>query len=84
MIEMFEKPIEKRAAEMQSGDVMLVEYGDYDNWCKFVFESCNASNERTTETHFHKIGSTESKTMYEFTNIEKVTYTVIGKEIEGD
>jgi len=78
---LFEKPIIKKASDMEFGDIIRVEYGIDGNFCNFVFESCNDYNSgRCTETHFHKIGDNKSDTMYEFNNISKVTYDVIGKE----
>lgn len=77
----FEKPIIKKASEMERGDIIRVEYGIAGNYCTFVFEICNDYNSgRCTETHFHRINDNKSDTMYEFENISKVTYEVIGKE----
>ena len=77
----YEKPIIKTAAEMKPGDIFRTEYGDYGNWCEFVFESCNAHLFDTTETHFHRKGHTQSsETCYSMTNIRKVVYEVVGRE----
>lgn len=76
----YDKPIIKTAAEMKPGDIFRTEYGDYGNWCEFVFESCNAHLFDATETHFHRIGRTQSETCYGSTKIEKHTYVVVGRE----
>lgn len=76
----YNKPIIKTAAEMKPGDIFRTEYGDYGNWCEFVFESCNAHLFDATETHFHRKGHTQSETCYSMTNIRKVVYEVVGRE----
>jgi len=50
----YDKPIIKTAAEMKPGDIFRTEYGDYGNWCEFVFESCNAHLFDATETFTEK------------------------------
>ena len=76
----YDKPIIKTAAEMKPGDIFRTEYGDYGNWCEFVFESCNAHLFYATETLFDIIGHTQSETFYSMTNIHKVVYEVVGRE----
>lgn len=77
----YDKPIVKNASEIQPGDIFRTEYGDYGNWCEFVFESCNAHLFDATETHFHRKGhTTQSETCYSMTDINRVTYTVVGRE----
>ena len=76
----YDKPIIKTAAEMKPGDIFRTEYGDYGNWCEFVFESCNKYPCGFTQTHFHRIGRTQSETCYGSTKIEKHTYVVVGRE----
>ena len=73
----YEKSIIKTAAEMKPGDIFRTEYGNYGNWCEFVFESCNAYLFDMTETHYH---NTQSETCYSMTNIRKVVYEVVGRE----
>ena len=80
MATMFEKPIMKKASEMQYGDIFETEYGDYGNFIKAVFESCEPCESDTTLTRFHYIDCEESIEGYSFTPIEKKTYKVIGKE----
>ncbi len=76
----YEKAVMKTANEMKAGDVFRCEYGDYDNWCNFVFESCKTHDKRTTEITFHWIGRTESEKCYEFTPIERMKFEVVGEE----
>lgn len=81
-IKKFEKAITKTAKEMKAGDVFRTEYGDHGNWCNFVFESCKAHSKTTTEITFHRIGRKESDRCYEITPIDKVTFEVIGVEVD--
>lgn len=70
----------KPAADMMPGDIFRTQYGEYGNWCEFVFESCNKYPLGMTETHFHRIGQTQSETCYACTKIDKKIYVVVGKE----
>lgn len=76
----YEKPIIKTAAEMMPGDIFRTEYGDYGNWCELVFVCCGMSVPGCTMTVFHHIGRKNIKRCYEYTDINRVTYTVIGRE----
>lgn len=76
----YEKPIVKTAAEMKPGDIFRVEYGDYENWCEFVFESCDVYTKECTVTFFHRIGKDKTEKGYEFKYINKMTYEVVGRE----
>ena len=80
MIKYFETPITKRAEDMTPGDIFRTEYGDYGNFCNFVFESHKMRDQSTLETTYHQIGKTESERCYEFTKLERATYNVIGTE----
>lgn len=75
----YEKPIIKKPEEMERGDIFRAEYGDYGNWCNFVFESCKIEGKRL-ETQFHWIGKTESEKCYEWDYRGEHAYEVIGKE----
>lgn len=75
----FETPILKTAAEMEAGDIYRCEYGDYDHWVNAVFESC-VGNRNWTDTRFHYVGDSTSRTMCCLCTIDKATYRVIGKE----
>ena len=80
MIEYFEKPIIQKAEDMEPGDVFRTEYGDYGNFCNFVFESHRMTDKSTLETTYHQIGKTESEKCYEFTKFDRAEYNVIGIE----
>lgn len=76
----YEKPIVKTAAEMVPGDIFRAEYGDYGDWVELVFVRCGMSVPGCTETAFHHIGKKNTKRCYEYTDINRVTYTVVGRE----
>lgn len=66
----YDTPIVKSADEMKPGDIFRCEYGEYGNWCEFVFESCNKYPCGFTQTHFHRIGRTQSETCYRRLSVE--------------
>lgn len=76
----FEKPIIKKASEMERGDIFRTEYGDYGNWCEFVFESYKMHDKNCIETTYHRIGEKQSKKCYGFIYNHDAEYKVIGKE----
>ena len=76
----YEKPIIKTAAQMKPGDIFRVEYGDYGDWCELVFVSCSMSVPGCTITVFRHIGRENIKQIYEYTDISRVVYTVVGRE----
>lgn len=76
----YDKPIIKSAAEMKPGDIFRTEYGDYDNWCEFVFERCNVHAKGCTVTFFHCVGKHKTGECYEYKDISRMTYTVVGRE----
>lgn len=76
----YDTPIFKLAADMMPGDIFRTQYGDYGNWCEFVFVCCGMSKPGCTVTVFHRIGRKNTKRCYEYTDINRVTYTVIGRE----
>lgn len=77
-VEWFEKPIVKKAAEMQAGDIYECEFGDYDNWVRVVFEKCEPDG-RNTKIFFHTLSRSDSRVMYDLDPIEKVCFSVVGK-----
>lgn len=80
----YENKIVKKAEEMQSGDIYRCEFGDYGHWVDVVFESCcpytKIVGAISTEIHYHDIGSTDSREMYDLKSIDKVIFNVVGKE----
>lgn len=76
----YEKPIIKNVSEMKFGDVFITEYGIEGNQHKFVFERCESGGKGMTVTYFHHIGVKNTEKCYEYTDIDRVTYTVVGRE----
>lgn len=76
----YDKPIIKKVSEMKFGDVFVTEYGIECNRCKFVFERCESVSKGMTVTYFHHIGVKNTEKCYEYADINRVTYTVIGRE----
>lgn len=70
----------KTAKEMVKGDVYECEFGDFGNFVKVVFESCEPDGDRWTKIHFHHIGMTDSDVMYDMNSIDRVTFNVVGRE----
>lgn len=75
----YDTPIAKTADEMQPGDIFRTEYGDVGNWCELVFVCCGACAPDCTVTTFRHIGRNNTKRCYEYTDINHVTYTVVGR-----
>lgn len=78
----YEKPIIKKVSEMKFGDVFITEYGIEGNWCELVFKRCESCGKGMTVTFFHRLGVKNTEKCYEYTDINRVTYTVIGRESE--
>ena len=70
----------KTAQTIQPGDIFRCEYGDYDNYCNFVFVACTPFPQNCTQITVRKTNSTEIFNIYDLLPIEKVTFDVIGKE----
>lgn len=70
----------KTILDIQSGDIIRVEYGAYENYCNFVFVECNPYPKNCTRITVHSIGSTENFDIYDLSPIDKITFDVIGKE----
>lgn len=73
--------MQKNAKEIQPGDVFLTEYGDYDNWCKFVFISCEPDEnfKNCTKISVRNINNNTIFSIYDLETIDKVKFDVIGK-----
>ena len=71
--------ITKTAETIQKGDIFCSEYGDYDNWCNFVFVSCEPDGENWTKINVHNVGDDKVYSIYDGRNINKVTFEVVGK-----
>lgn len=72
--------IRKSAKTIQPGDIFRVEYGDYGNYCNFVFVSCQTSKVYGTEITVHYVNSNDTFNIYDLDPVDKITFDVIGKE----
>ena len=70
----------KTAKTIQPGEIFRCEYGDYNNWCEFVFVSCEPKGKKWTKIKVRKVGKDDVFSIYDSTPIDKVTFDVIGKE----
>jgi hypothetical protein len=70
----------KTAQTIQPGDIIRVEYGDYENYCNFVFVECNPYVKNTTRITVHHIGSADNFDIFDLDPIDKVEFDVIGRE----
>lgn len=70
----------KTAETIQKGDIFRSEYGDYGNWNKFVFVSCEQMKDRSTKINVHRIGDNEVFSVYRLEPIDKVKFNVVGRE----
>ena len=79
-INLYEKTIIKKAAEMQQGDVIEYEFGDFGNKRKSIFDSCktDAFTGVCTEIIVIDINTGEKSCIYDTDNIDTVTFEVIG------
>lgn len=73
----------KTAKKIQPGDIFLTEYGDYDNWCKFVFVSCEPED-KFTKINVRSVNYGNTFDIYDFNPIDKVRFEVIGNECGAD
>lgn len=71
--------VKKTAQTIQPGDIFRCEYGDYNNYCNFVFVSCEPDGKSTCIT-VRYIGSADTFNIYDLSPIDKITFDVIGKE----
>lgn len=70
----------KTAKTIQPGDIFRCEYGDYGNYCNFVFVGCQPDGNNTCIT-VHYINNNNIFNIYDILPIDKVTFDVIGKEV---
>lgn len=73
----------KTAKTIKAGDVYRTEFGDYGNYARFVFVSCEAVRENCTRINVKDIGSDEVYDVYEFTPIDRIEFDVV-EESEGE
>lgn len=80
-IKMFESPVEKTSATILEGDIFTTEFGDFGNWVNLVFEKFGENNlPDWTAIKYHVVGGTLGAYCYENKNINKIKFTVIGRE----
>lgn len=70
----------KTILDIQPGDIIRVEYGDYENYCNFVFVECNPYVKNTTRITVHHIGSADNFDIFDLSPIDKIKFDVIGRE----
>ena len=72
--------IKKTAKTIQPGDIFRSEYGDYGNFCNFVFVSCQDYGRGITEITVRNPVTNCEANIYEINPIDKVTFDVIGRK----
>lgn len=78
---MFNSPVEKTSATISEGDIFTTEFGDFGNWVNLVFEEFGDSDlPDWTTIKYHVVNGTLSACCYENKNINKIKFTVIGRE----
>lgn len=70
----------KSAQTIQPGDIIRVEYGDFDNYCNFVFVECNPYINNCTRITVRYIGSADKFDIFDLLPVNLITFDVIGKE----
>ncbi len=74
------KTITKTAETIKPGDIFRTQYGDYDNWCRFVFVACRPYGLRSTEIDVHYINDNTIFRVYDTDSIDKVRFEVIAND----
>jgi hypothetical protein len=69
----------KTAKTIQPGDIFRSEYGDYGNYCNFVFVSCQEYGRGITEITVRNPHNNVIN-IYDLRPIDKVTFDVIGRK----
>ena len=71
--------LQKTADTIKMGDIFRCEYGDYGNYCNFVFVCCTPHKYGTCIT-VRYVNDLKTFDIYDTKPIEKITFNVIGKE----
>lgn len=67
----------KTAETIKPGDVFVTEYGDFDNYCAFVFVSCQPHKQNCTEITVHPVNDNNNIfNIYDMVSIDKVRFDV--------
>lgn len=69
----------KTAQTIKPGDIFRCEYGDYNNYCDFVFVECKPDGKNTCIT-VRKVNSPRLLHIYDLSPVDKVKFDVIGRE----
>lgn len=80
-IKYFDEPIYKKLTEIQQGDVIYTEFGDYDNYIQAIFDNFEKTKPNISKISFHYSDGRFDE-MYGFSNIDTTEYKIIGKEIQ--
>ena len=80
-IEYFDEPIYKKLTEIQQGDVIYTELGDYGNYIQAIFDDFEKIKPNISKISFHYPDG-RFEEMYGFLNIDTTEYKIIGKEIQ--
>ena len=70
--------VTKTANTIQPGDIFFTEYVDYENFCKFVFISCEPYGKSHTKINVRNITNNAIFSIYDLSPIDKVKFDVIG------
>lgn len=71
----------KTILDIQPGDIIRVEYGDFNNYCNFVFVECNPYINNCSRITVRSVGSVDKFDIFDLSPIDKITFDVIGKEV---
>ena len=80
-IEYFDEPIYKKLTEIQQGDVIYTEFGDYGNYIQAIFDNFEKTKSNMSKISFYYSDGRFDE-MYGFLNIDTTEYKIIGKEIQ--
>jgi hypothetical protein len=69
----------KTAQTIKPGDIFRCEYGDFNNYCNFVFVCCTPHSMGTCIT-VRYVNDLKTFDVYDLKPIDKITFNVIGKE----
>lgn len=80
-IKYFDEPIYKKLTEIQQGDVIYTEFGDYGNYIQAIFDDFEKTKPNISKISFHYPDG-RFEEMYGFLNFYTTEYKIIGKEIQ--
>lgn len=80
-IEYFDEPIYKKLTEIQQGDVIYTEFGDYGNYIQAIFDNFEKTKSNMSKISFHYSDGRFDE-MYGILYTDPTKYKIIGKEIQ--